>query len=51
MIKNMTLRVPSLSEAVVAYHALGYERTPARPVLQPLRCLTQRWRAYLITAL
>ena len=25
MIKNMTLRVPSLSEAVVAYHALGYE--------------------------
>jgi len=25
MIENMTLRVPSLSEAVAAYHALGYE--------------------------
>ena len=25
MIENMTLRVPSLSESVAAYHALGYE--------------------------
>ena len=25
MIENMTLRVPSLAEAVAAYHALGYE--------------------------
>ena len=27
MIENMTLRVPSLAEAVAAYHALGYEDT------------------------
>ena len=25
MIENMTLRVPSLAEAVAAYHALGYK--------------------------
>ena len=25
MIENLTLRVPSLAEAVAAYHALGYE--------------------------
>ena len=25
MIENMTLRVPSLTEAMAAYHALGYE--------------------------